>query len=161
MLCYVVDYLLTINQRHLCPPFVSGLQCLFWNGRESWNWGGKERRMEKGRESQDRSADRSREGGGVTFTVILAESQVSSVRQNNMAWVWWAEMCLSKCVCVFAFDCCTTHGSLCGRLYLNLLQMSGSTTLCQFLSNRQSRLTQRATNWPGTYNMTQSTMAVW
>lgn len=41
--------------------------------------------MEKGRESQDRSADRSREGGGVTFTVILAESQVSSVRQNNMA----------------------------------------------------------------------------
>lgn len=41
--------------------------------------------MQKGRGSQHRSVDRSREGRGVTFTVIVAESQVSSVRQNNMA----------------------------------------------------------------------------
>lgn len=45
-------------------------------------------------------------------------------------------MCHSKCV--FAFDWCTPHDSLHRRLYLNLLQMSGSTTLCQFLSDAES-----------------------
>lgn len=41
--------------------------------------------MKHGKEIQDMIVDRSREERAVTFTVILAESQVSSVKQNNMA----------------------------------------------------------------------------
>lgn len=40
--------------------------------------------MQKGRGSQSWSVDRSKDGRRVTFAVLLAESQVSSVRQNNM-----------------------------------------------------------------------------
>ena len=75
----------------------------------------------------------------MTFTVILAESQVSSVRRNNMAGSRQAEnVPFQVCVCFRLVP--PPRDSLRGRLYLNLLQMSGSTTLCQFLSDAESSL---------------------
>lgn len=90
MLCYVVDYLLTIKPRaHLCPSFVSGLHCLFgkWEEELELKRKGEKDGARKGMSGQKCRQKQGREGGdgeGVTFTVILAESQVSSVRQNNM-----------------------------------------------------------------------------
>lgn len=41
--------------------------------------------MEQGRKRQDSIVDRNKERRAVTFTVILAESQVWLVKQNNIA----------------------------------------------------------------------------
>lgn len=101
------------NDGSFMYPHLFGLPCVFWNGRECWNRRQGDKRMQKGRGSQSCSVDRSKDGRRVTFAVLLAKSQVSSVRQINMVWVWWDEMCLSKCV--FAFDLCTTTDSLCRR----------------------------------------------
>lgn len=45
-----------------------------------------ERKGKSGRECRQKLV--LRQGGRVTFTVILAESQVSSVRRNNMTGSW-------------------------------------------------------------------------
>lgn len=60
----------------------------------------------------------------------------------------WPECGVCVCICVSFF---LVHNPF---IYLNFLQMSGLITLCEFLSNAQSRLTQRASNWTGRYNMT-------
>lgn len=97
-----------------------------------------ERKGKSGRECRQKLV--LRQGGRVTFTVILAESQVSSVRRNNMAGSRRAEnVPFQVCVCFRLVH--TPRDSLRGRLYLNLLRMSGSTTLCQFLSDAESSLT--------------------
>lgn len=85
MFRHVVDYLLTIKQGprlwHLGQD-----DSVYFQMRETAEvTEGSREGCSRERERRKGSVARSSESRGLTFTVMLAESQVSSVRQNNMA----------------------------------------------------------------------------